>query len=353
MTADPSRALRWIERGRVPDALVRWGIRRALARRLRREDPGGPEAEAERVQTAVADLSAAPLRVDADLANAQHYEVPAAFFEQVLGRHRKYSCGLWSADTATLDDAEEAMLDLTLARADLRDGQRVLDLGCGWGAFTLHAAARHPASTFLAVSNSHAQGAFVRQRAREAGLANVQVQTVDVLAFDPGTTFDRVVSVEMFEHMRNWKELLRRIASWLTPEGRLFVHVFVHDRWPYRFEADDADSWMARTFFSGGQMPSDDLLLHFQDDLVVEGHWRVAGTHYARTARAWLDHLDARRPAVEAALASASPDRPPPPTVGAWRLFFMACEELWKWRGGRTWYVSHYALRPRAARQVR
>lgn len=343
------KALRWMERGWVPDALVRWGIRRALARRLRREDPGGIEAEMERESRYVAELSAGPLRVAADKANEQHYEVPAAFFDAVLGRHLKYSCGLWLPGTTTLDAADEAMLDLTIHRAGLADGQRVLDLGCGWGAFTIHAARRFPRSTFVAVSNSRAQGDTVRRRAAEAGLDNVEVLTADVLDFAPSAPFDRVVSVEMFEHLRNYREMLRRIAGWLRPDGRLFVHIFVHDRWPYRFETDDPDSWMARTFFSGGQMPSDGLLARFQEDLVLEDHWRVSGMHYARTARAWLDNLDRHRAAATAALAQGAASGSDRTSVTAWRLFFMACEELWGYRGGATWYVSHTTFRPRPA----
>lgn len=339
--------LRLAEEGRLPTALVRHGIRRELRRRLRRENPGSLEAEAERVEAFVTCLGAAPLRVDADLANAQHYEVPASFFEKVLGRHRKYSCCLWAPGVRDLDAAEAAMLDLSIERAGIAEGQRVLDLGCGWGAFTIHAATRFPGSHFVAVSNSRAQGETVRRRAAEAGLTNVEVHTADVLAFEPGGRFDRVVSVEMFEHLRNWKEMLRRVAGWLEPAGQVFVHVFVHDRWPYLFERDDEASWMARTFFSGGQMPSDGLLLRFQDDLVVSSHWRVNGEHYARTARAWIDRLDRQRGELEDLLRDPAAERSPRRLVGAWRLFFLACEELWGWNRGRTWYVSHYLLRPR------
>ena len=339
--------MRRAEEGRLPTALVRLGIRRQLARRLRREDPGSLEAEAEREEAFVNLLSEAPLRIDADLANAQHYEVPAAFFERVLGPSRKYSGCLWTPGVHDLEAAEKAMLDLTIDRAGIADGQRVLDLGCGWGAFTIHAAARFPGSRFVAVSNSHAQGETVRRRAAEAGLTNVEVHTADVLAFEPEGHFDRVVSVEMFEHLRNWKEMLRRVATWLEPEGRLFVHVFVHDRWPYLFERDDDASWMARTFFSGGQMPSDGLMLRFQEDLVVRSHWRVNGTHYAKTARAWVERLDRQRAELETLLSDPGGERSPRRLVGAWRLFFLACEELWGWNHGRTWYVSHYLLEPR------
>jgi cyclopropane-fatty-acyl-phospholipid synthase len=248
---------------------------------------------------------------------------------------------------ADLDAAEEAALAVTAERAQLADGQHVLELGCGWGALTLWMAEHYPRARITAVSNSHSQRAHIEAEARRRGLANVQVRTANVAELQPGARFDRIVSVEMFEHLRNWPEMFRRVAGWVEPGGRFFMHVFVHRSTPYAFEARDDSDWMARHFFSGGMMPSDDLALRFQDDLALVARWRWDGTHYARTAEAWLANMDARREAVWPILAQ---------TYGAdraelwwtrWRLFFMSCAELFGHDHGREWWVAHYLFEPR------
>nr|WP_312028302.1 cyclopropane-fatty-acyl-phospholipid synthase family protein [Aquabacterium sp. J223] len=276
-------------------------------------------------------------------ANEQHYEVPAAFFEAVLGPHRKYSSCWWPDGVQTLEQAEAAALAATCERAGLEDGQQVLELGCGWGSLSLWMAERFPGSRITAVSNSQSQRRHIEAVARQRGLGNLQVITCDVNDFqaEPGR-FDRVVSVEMFEHLRNWPLAFERVAGWLKPDGRFFMHVFAHREAPYAFVERDASDWMSRHFFSGGMMPSDDLALHCQDHLRLQARWRWDGTHYQRTAAAWLANMDARREALMPLFEATYGEQDAPVWWTRWRLFFLSVEELFGWDGGRQWWVSHY-----------
>jgi cyclopropane-fatty-acyl-phospholipid synthase len=278
-------------------------------------------------------------------ANRQHYEVPPAFFELVLGPHLKYSSAYWPDGIQTLADAEQAMLNLTMDRADLGPGQRVLELGCGWGSLTLAIARRHPTARVHAVSNSTRQRAFILDRARAEGLHHVTVETADMNTFRAPGRFDRVVSVEMFEHMRNWPELLRRIHSWLHPGGALFVHVFAHRRFAYPYETDGTTDWMARHFFTGGMMPSEVLLPRVADGFDLDGRWWIDGTHYARTAEAWHSNLMRRRAEVGRVLRAEFGHAHGLRAFHRWRLFFLACAELFGYRHGEEWGVAHYRLR--------
>jgi cyclopropane-fatty-acyl-phospholipid synthase len=341
-----TRVERWLERGLLPDWLVRLGIRSLLRRRLAAEQAHDPERTAARLQQWIAECDRSPIAVATAAANAQHYEVPAAFFARVLGAHRKYSCGLWRDGVHDLDAAEAAMLTLSCERAEIADGQRVLDLGCGWGSATLWIARRFPNCRVLGVSNSASQRADILTRAAAAGLRNVEILTADANAFAPPGRFDRIVSVEMMEHARNWRALLARSADWLVPGGKMFVHVFTHARVGYPFASDGDDDWMGRHFFTGGQMPADAQLLHFQDHFAVEAHWRVSGVHYQKTAEAWLANLDRHRRELVAVLREQHGDRAAA-MVNNWRVFFLACAELWGFAGGSEWLVSHYRLRRR------
>lgn len=329
-----------VDRGALPDAVVRFGIRRLLAQRLAEEQRAGGRSDF------LKSLEAGPLAVETDAANRQHYEVPPAFFERVLGPRLKYSSCYYPTGKESLAEAEEAMLALYGERAQLKDGQDILELGCGWGSLTLWMAERYPKSSIVALSNSAPQRRFIEARARERGLRNVQVVTADINRFQTDRAFDRVVSVEMFEHLRNHRALFARIAPWLRSDGRMFVHVFCHARHTYPFETEGDHNWMGRHFFTGGLMPSEDLFLDYNDHLVVEERWRVNGTHYASTAEHWLQNQDRHRDellGVLRAVHGADTER----WFQRWRVFFMACAELFGYRGGEEWRVAHYRFRHR------
>ena len=333
-----------LERALLPDAVLRTGSLYGAWARERRESRGGVVGQQDRLRVLVARMSRGPIAEVPETANEQHYELPAEFLALILGPRMKYSGCLWPAGVRSLGEAEEAMLALTCARAQVADGMRILDLGCGWGSLSLWLAERYPAASVVGVSNSAGQRAWIERQCALRGLANLTVVTADVNAFAPSGVFDRVMSIEMFEHMRNWRGLLERVAGWLDPDGgKAFVHVFSHRSLPYLFEG----TWAAERFFTAGLMPSHDLMLWFQRDLVVANQWIVPGGHYARTLDAWLANLDARSDEALAVLRSSGrSEREARRLLGTWRLFLISTEVIWGYRHGNRWGVSHYLLEP-------
>jgi cyclopropane-fatty-acyl-phospholipid synthase len=345
MSSVTAKAVDWTETGLVPDSVIRAGIRRLLERKLNEIHAGDVEKGAIIKNRFVQMMAESPIALVPHLANEQHYEVPASFFSEVLGKNRKYSCCYWTKDVEDLETAEEAALQATVERAGIEDGMRILDLGCGWGSLSLWMAEHFPNASITSVSNSQSQHDYIAQAARNRGLDNVKVHVCDMNDFDAPGTYDRIVSVEMFEHMRNYPELFRRISNWLEADGRFFMHIFCHRTTPYEYIDKGPSDWMSRHFFSGGIMPSADLPMRIGGDLTVERHWQWNGRHYARTLRAWLDRMDARKTAVMPILEETYGKDQADRWRMRWRIFFMACEELFAYNGGREWYVSHYLLK--------
>lgn len=332
-----------LARNLLPDALIRMGIRNLLGKKLRDETRGNAVSQGEALSAFVEQLKRSPIAIKTAAANEQHYEVPTEFFKLVLGPRMKYSSGYWPRENTTFAESEEAMLALSCERAELADGQDVLELGCGWGSLTLWMAEKYPQSRITGVSNSSTQKIHIETEAARRGLRNIRIVTADMNEFEAGdAAFDRVVSVEMFEHMKNYQLLMAKVARWLRLGGKLFIHIFTHREFAYHFEGRDPSDWITRYFFEGGTMPSDDLLLYFQDDLKIRHHWRVSGTHYQRTSEAWLQKMDANETAISPILEQVYGAEQTVKWRVYWRVFFMSCAELWGYRNGNEWLVSHY-----------
>jgi cyclopropane-fatty-acyl-phospholipid synthase len=338
-------AVNWTETGLVPDSVIRSGVRRLLESKRRQIRAGDIEYAASELNQFVAMMDDSPIALVPELANEQHYEVPAGFFANVMGEHLKYSCGYWPTGVTDLTEAEAAALRLTVQRADIRDGQQILDLGCGWGSLSLWIAARFPNCTVTAVSNSASQREFIVERARLQQLSNIRVLVQDMNEFTTDDQFDRVVSVEMFEHMRNYRELFESIHRWLAPGGRFFMHIFCHYSTPYEYVDNGPGDWMSRYFFSGGIMPCAELPLRFADHLSIEKRWQWNGNHYANTCDAWLARMDSNKKQIMPQLAECYGEPNAALWWQRWRIFFMACSELFRYRHGEEWYVSHYLFR--------
>ena len=331
-----------LEKNILPDWLIRIGIRRLLEQRLREEKKGNIYEQQAHLMELIDFLKSSPIAVNTHDANKQHYEIPAAFFKYVMGRHMKYSSGYWRNDSVSIDQSEEEMLELTADRAELEDGMNILELGCGWGSLSLFMATKYPNAKITGVSNSRTQKEYIDAETKKRGLKNLTIITADMNTFSIRKKFDRVVSVEMFEHMRNYEKLLEKVASFIVDGGKLFVHIFTHKTYAYLFDVKDETDWMSEYFFSGGMMPSDDLLLYFQNHIAIQKHWHVSGIHYSKTSEMWLRNMDAHESEIRSIFAGTYGEQYVTKWWSYWRIFFMSCAELWGYNGGKEWMVSHY-----------
>ena len=331
-----------LEKDLLPDFIIRSGIRKLLAQRLKDENKGNPETQQAHFIKLVEELKNSPIAINTADANAQHYELPADFFQLVLGKHLKYSSGYWKAGVNSMEQSEMDMLEITCERAELKDGQNILELGCGWGSLYLFMANKFHNSKITSVSNSHSQKIFIDNQAQQRNIKNLVILTSDMNVFQIEEKFDRVVSVEMFEHMRNYELLMSKVANFLIKNGKLFVHIFTHKDYAYKFEVLDESDWMSKYFFTGGIMPSDHLLLYFQKQLKIEQHWRVSGEHYEKTSNAWLKNMDSHKQKIMEIMEQVYGKKDALKWWSYWRIFFMSCAELWGYKGGKEWMVSHY-----------
>ncbi len=334
-----------LEKNNIPDFLIRQNIRKLLAQRLKDEDAGNVEANQEKIMQLIVELKSSPIAINTAYANEQHYEVPTQFYQYCLGKHLKYSSGYWKEGVNDIDISERDMLEITCQRAELAEGQQVLELGCGWGSLSLYMSAKFPKSTFTVVSNSSTQKLHIDEQASQRGIKNLTVVTADMNTFSIEKKFDRVVSVEMFEHMRNYEKLLAKVSSFLNENGKLFVHIFTHKGLAYKFEVVDDSDWMSKYFFTGGIMPSDHLLLYFDTHFNIEQHWRVSGMHYSKTSEAWLQNMDKHKTEIMPLFEQTYGKEGALKWWVYWRIFYMSCAELWGYNGGEEWIVSHYLFR--------
>ncbi|MCX7997921.1 MAG: cyclopropane-fatty-acyl-phospholipid synthase family protein [Leptospiraceae bacterium] len=336
-----------LERNLLPDFLIRFGIRRLLAQRLKDEDKGNTEKNQAALLEFIEGLKKSPIAIHTLDANEQHYEVPTEFYKYVLGKRMKYSSGYWTSANDTLDTSEENMLRLSCERAELEDGMEVLDLGCGWGSLTLYIAEKYPNCKVTGVSNSKTQKEYIDSVCKQKGFQNVQIITQDMNVFEIEKQFDRLMSVEMLEHMKNYEKLFSKFARFMKKDALFFVHIFTHKTYAYHFEVKDETDWMSKYFFTGGMMPSDHLLLYFQKDLEILKHWHVSGKHYQKTSEGWLRNMDKHKKEILPIFEKTYGKENVTKWWVYWRVFFMACAELWGYRNGEEWIVSHYLFKKR------
>ncbi len=336
-----------LEKNLVPDFLIRKGIRDLLKQRIKDETNPDLEVQQQHFMDLLKSFKSSAIAVETKAANEQHYEVPTPFYLHVLGKNLKYSSGYWKEGNTDFDQSEDDMLELTCQRAELKDGMEILELGCGWGSLTLFMAKKFPKSNILAVSNSSTQRAHIEEMARQRGLSNVKIITADINVFTTDRRFDRIVSVEMFEHMRNHAQLFEKISGFLKEGAKMFIHIFTHKELTYLFEVKDDTDWMSKYFFTGGMMPSDHYLLYFQEHFKIQNHWRVNGTHYSKTSEAWLSKMDQHKDIIMPLFEKTYGKDQAVKWWVYWRIFFMSCAELWGYDNGNEWFVSHYLFEKR------
>ena len=334
-----------LEKNLLPDSAIRAGIRRLLKERLKDEKKATPDAQQEHFNALLESCRNSPIAIETKAANEQHYEVPTEFYKYCLGPNLKYSSGFYKPGVYSLEQAEKDMLAITCERAELKNGMEILELGCGWGSLTLWMEKHFPNAKITAVSNSRTQKEFIDATAKERGLNNIEIITADMNVFDTDKKFDRVVSVEMFEHMRNHGMLLKKISGWMKTDAALFIHIFTHKNFLYFFEVKDNSDWMSKYFFTGGMMPSDHYLYYWNEDLKVKKHWRVSGEHYSKTSEAWLENMDKNKSAIMPLFEKTYGKENATKWWVYWRVFYLACAELWGFENGEEWFVSHYLLR--------
>jgi cyclopropane-fatty-acyl-phospholipid synthase len=331
-----------LEKNKIPDALLRVGIRKLLKQRLQQERKANAELQQAHLMDLITELRNSPIAINIAEANEQYYEVPTKFYQYCLGKNLKYSSGYWKNGVTDIDTSENDMLEITCNRAELKNGQDILELGCGWGSLSLYMAKKYPESSITVVSNSRTQKLHIDEQAKQRGINNLSVITANINDFTIDKTFDRVVSVEMFEHMRNYQKLMKKVADCLKPDGKLFVHIFTHKDLAYKFEIVDETDWMSKYFFTGGIMPSDDLLLYFNEHLSIQQHWHVNGMHYSKTSEAWLKNMDNNKDAIMPLFEETYGNDQALKWWVYWRIFYLACAELWGYNNGEEWIVSHY-----------
>lgn len=332
----------FLEKDKIPDFLIRAGIRRLLRQRLKDEKKETNALQKQHLLLLVEELKQSPIAIHTKDANEQHYEVPTEFYQYCLGKHLKYSSGFWKDGVTDIDTSEQDMLELTCERAELQNGQEVLELGCGWGSLSLFMAEKFPDSNFTVVSNSRTQKIYIDEQAKLRGIKNLAVITADINEFKTDKEFDRVVSVEMFEHLRNYELLFHKIAHFLKNDGKMFVHIFTHKEYAYKFEVKDESDWMSKYFFTGGIMPSNNLFSYFNTDLIIRRQWIVNGMHYSKTSEAWLQNMDRNRDKIIPLFEEAYGKDQTLKWWVYWRVFYMACAELWGYNKGEEWMVCHY-----------
>ena len=337
-----------LAQGWIPDFLIRFGVKILLRNKIKNQKIPNIEKRQSKKVEFVNNLKNQPIAIKTSEANEQHYELPPSFFEEILGDRLKYSCGYWDeflppSDCANkLNQSEEAMLELTCSRADIKNGQKILDLGCGWGSLSIYMAENYPESKITALSNSSTQIEYINSIAKEKELDNLKAVIADINTYKSNNTFDRIISIEMFEHMRNYEALMSKLSKLLRNKGKLFIHIFSHHTYPFAYVNKSSSDWMARYFFAGGTMPSQDLLHYFLEDFHLENQWAVSGKHYKQTLEAWLYKMDNKKETIWPIFLEVYGKKEAKKWWNYWRTFFLSCAEFFGMNEGNEWFISHY-----------